>query len=157
MLKTKRRIRLCAVLLGANLLFIWGNSLMPGAVSGALSGRIGEALRFLLGIPVNEAPGGPHLLRKLAHFSEFACLGLLLCWLAGMMGEKSFHLAVLPLLGALAAACVDETIQMAVPGRCSSLKDVWIDTCGAAAGIIILLLGHYFVSSNHLHFRRKQQ
>ena len=45
------------------------------------------------------------------------------------------------LLGTL-AACVDETIQRFVPGRESSLIDVWIDIGGVCAGILLLRLGY---------------
>ena len=83
--KTKRAMALCMALLACNLLFIWGNSLMPASVSGAFS----QWLRDLLG----EASGGgagqsDGLLRKIAHFAEFASLGMLLSWLFAMLKER---------------------------------------------------------------------
>lgn len=50
----------------------------------------------------------------------------------------------------LTAACVDETIQMFVTGRNSSLLDVWIDAAGVAVGIGLLLAGYHL-------FRRKRE
>ncbi len=157
MLRTRKRTGVCVVLIVLNLAFIWGNSLLPGSISGAISTWVGDVIRYLFDLPVNETEGGGHLLRKLAHFSEFACLGFLLCWLAGMLGEVGFHLASMPLFGGLAAACVDETIQLFIAGRGSSLKDVWIDTAGAAAGILILLIGHHYIKNKKVYFWRKQQ
>ena len=145
MIRSKKRLRLCVCLLALNLVFIWGNSLLPGGVSEAISRWAGKLVQALTGLPVNTSQSGHGLLRKLAHFSEFACLGALLAWLAGMAGERGFHGWSLPLLGRMMAACVDETIQTRIPARGPSVIDVWIDTAGAAVGIGLLLLGHYLV------------
>lgn len=143
MKRTSGRMCLCSVLLVFNLIFIWGNSLLPGEVSARLSQWVKNFLSHILpGIPSDPQAGG-HLLRKLAHFSEFACLGLCLCWLGSMLNQRGFQAVILPLSGALAAACVDETIQYFVAGRGSSLLDVWLDTAGAAVGIICLLAGYH--------------
>ena len=139
------RIRLCAVLILLNLAFIWGNSLLPGEASAALSDFLGR----LLGLDPSAPSGGTGLLRKLAHFSEFACLGALLSWLAHLKGERGFHLFALALLGGLLTACIDESIQMLVPARGPGLVDVWIDTSGAA---LAALFGVYYFDS-----RRNQQ
>ena len=93
--------------------------------------------RFL---PSFSGEMGHTLLRKLAHFSEFACLGLLMGTTLRFYGKPVFRATGL----GLAAACVDETIQVFVPGRASSLIDVWIDTAGFATGLLILMLGYTF-------------
>ena len=76
-------------------------------------------------------------------------LGLLLSWLAGML-EKNWTYA---LISGFLAACADETIQRFVPDRGPSLRDVGIDTCGVAAGIALLWLGHtwYQKRKNNQH------
>ena len=127
--------RICLILIGLNLLFIWGNSAMPGAVSGALS----NWLAHFLGGGV-ETSAGTGLLRKLAHLSEFASLGFLLTWYAWMQGERGFHLLCIGLLGGLLTACVDESIQLISPDRGPSLVDVWIDTCGVVIGLTALFV-----------------
>ena len=43
---------------------------------------------------------------------------------------------------AIAAACIDETIQIFVPLRGPGIKDVFIDTAGALTGILILTFVH---------------
>lgn len=130
MKKTNTRLRLCITLLVLNLVFIWGNSLLPGEVSGAFS----QWVKDLLGI----APGDPHtghgLLRKLAHFTEFACLGLCLQWLHGMLQKPLWR----SLLAGFGAACLDETIQVFVPDRGPAIKDVLIDTAGVCLGVCLL-------------------
>ena len=149
MRRTKKRMILCTALLIAVLAFIWGNSLTNGEDSGNLSGSIMEWINAFLRLDELGADRLHHLIRKMAHFTEFACLGLLLTWRFGMMGEKKGHLFCMPLLFGMMAACVDETIQVFVPDRGPSPVDIWIDTCGVAAGIVILLAGHLYVRKKH--------
>ena len=144
MIRTDKRLRLCAALLILNLAFIWGNSLMSAEASLAFSNWVKSLLDFLSGAPESGVEGSG-LLRKVAHFGEFACLGMLLTWLAAMVGERGLHLFAMPLFGGMAAACVDETIQVFVPNRGPGLIDVWIDTCGTAAGMMLLLIGHHYI------------
>lgn len=133
---------LCALLIGLNLAFIWGNSVLPGDDSGAMSGWLLRLLGFL---PNSEQ--AHTILRKIAHFSEFACLGLLMGWMRILVKDKP----ALSLLGCgLAAACVDETIQYFVPGRASSLIDVWIDAAGFATGLMILAIGYTILKRKYL-------
>ena len=153
MTATKKRICLCNCLLAANLALIWGNSLVSGADSGAMSGGMMAFLMELLGISEVHGELVHFLVRKAAHFTEFACLGMLLCWRFGMAGEKRNHLWSMPLLCGMAAATVDETVQMFTPDRGPSLTDVWIDTGGVAAGIIFLLLGYHL--KKRIRFKQK--
>ena len=144
MIKTKRKMRICATLLVLNLVFIWGNSLLPGSVSGAISHWLRDLLALLFPGGPTEPDSGHGLLRKLAHFTEFACLGALFAWLFGML-HKPFLLA-LPC--GFAAASVDETIQRFVPDRGPSFVDVLIDTSGALLGIVFLIVGYTVFKKN---------
>ena len=143
MIRTPKRMRLCVTLTACCLVFIWGNSLLPGEISGAISDFVKNILAALFeqGEPEPESSG--FLLRKMAHFTEFASLGLLLGWLFGMLRKKRIY----PFLCGAMAACMDETIQMFVPDRGPSIRDVCIDTCGVVTGMIILYLGHTFFKS----------
>lgn len=145
MIRTKSRLRLCVALLILNLTFIWGNSLLPGEVSGALSDWLKDLLAPLFGHTPGESGGGG-LLRKLAHFTEFTALGLCLRWLWGMVQQKLHRQLICSFSAALLTACIDETIQVFVPGRGPGIKDVLIDTSGAILGITILSLIQYFTS-----------
>ena len=151
MRRTKKRMILCTALLIAVLAFIWGNSLTSGEDSGNLSGSIMEWINAFLRLDESGAERLHHLIRKMAHFTEFACLGLLLTWQFGMIGEKKGHLVCMPLFCGMAAACVDETIQVFTPDRGPSLIDVWIDTAGVTAGIAILLIGHHYIRKTQTH------
>lgn len=139
-----RRSRHAAWALGAlvvlTLAFIFGNSLQNGEASSEASGSLRQLLENLMGVPVNE-----FLLRKAAHFSEYALLGaevsLLLRALSGCaLRHTAWRRNVLDFaaFGFLTAA-IDETIQI-FSGRGSSLLDVWLDTAGYLTGFFLFFL-----------------
>ena len=125
------KMRLCITLLVLNLLFIWGNSLLPGPVSAAISGYVKQLLSNLLNMGDSHPGTGHGLLRKIAHVTEFTCLGGLLMWLISMMQKKMITVPA----GGLLAAGVDETIQLFVPGRGAAVTDVMIDMLGVCLGM----------------------
>ena len=125
------------------LCFIWGNSLLPGKDSGELSGFVGMLLQKLLPFLNLQSETGMHFLRKAAHFSEFAALGMSFTWLFGMLSRRKAWSLSLPLICGATAAAIDETIQLFSPNRGPSIKDVGIDTCGVIAGIAVLSLLHW--------------
>lgn len=119
------------------LCFIWGNSMLTGEESGAVSGGL---LHWLIHhFPfLNWLP--ELLLRKLGHFCEFGLLGFVSAWFFLLQGQKGIHRAAMPLLFTVLTAVTDETIQSFSRGRTPSVIDVWIDVAGSLAGIILLLL-----------------
>lgn len=141
MIRTDKRLRLCAVLLVCILAFIWGNSLLPGEVSGAFSDWVESVLDVVLPGDGMKSPSGGGLLRKAAHFTEFTALGITLGWLFGMLRMGKLR----PFLCGVGAACIDETIQRFVPGRGPSVKDVCIDSSGVLTGILLLYLGYTYL------------
>ena len=139
--RTQKRMKLCIWLLTANLVFIWGNSLLPGEVSGALSGWLHLLIQTIF--PGDGDMGQSHgLLRKAAHFSEFCTLGMLLSWLFAMLRPKKWAFIIPAAVCGCAAAFVDEGIQLLIPGRGPGITDVGIDSCGVIVGIGLLCLGY---------------
>ena len=127
-------------LLCANLLFIWGNSLLPASVSDAFSQWVGKLLGAVIsGLGGSFSGEGP--LRKLAHFLEFTSLGLLLGWRISLNRENSWILPAF--LSGVSAAFADELLQHLSPGRAPRILDVGIDTAGVILGIALLTLGKY--------------
>lgn len=143
----------CCSLLSFLLIFIWGNSLLPGHISGAISDWVKQILLTLLSFLFSGPPGegGGGLLRKLAHFTEFAALGACFCWFYGMLRSQKHELLLFPLLSGFLAACVDETIQRFVPGRYGCLTDVGIDTAGVATGIVLFTTAYHIYKNKHQH------
>lgn len=142
MKRTKPRLWINSGLIIGILCFIWGNSLLPGEDSGQLSGFVGMMLQKLLPFVDLQSEMGLHLLRKAAHFSEFAALGMSFAWLFGMLSKQRLLSLALPLLSGAGAAAIDETIQLFSPNRGPSIKDVGIDTAGVITGIAVLTLLH---------------
>ena len=133
-----RKIRAAVFLLLAALIwiFIFSNSVQSGPASNAISGRVAELLRPLLN------PNGwieekryLYLVRKIAHFVEFGALGVCLSGAAANMDIRLRWALGLSVL----TACADETLQR-FTGRTSSLKDVMLDSAGAACGILAVYL-----------------
>ena len=142
---TKRREKfLLAALICLVLCFIWGNSMLSGEESGAVSGGLLDWLTgtfpFLGWLP-------EYLLRKFGHFSEFSLLGFLLAWFFLLWDRRWLHRLALPLLSGMTAALTDETIQSFSPGRCPSVTDVWIDTAGVCTGLLLMQLLLWMKSS----------
>ena len=76
-----------------------------------------------------------HIVRKLAHLTEYASLGVLSCAFALTFGMKIKNLL------AAFGFCVlysgsDEIHQLFVPGRSGQLTDILIDSGGALIGIV---------------------
>lgn len=135
MKRSKGKLALSILMVSLILLFIWGNSLLPAELSQAFSDWVKN---LLTGGASGEGSGGSGLLRKIAHFTEFAALGMSLGWLFGMLRKNvSF-----PFLMGAAAACVDETIQLFVPERGPGIFDVCLDTAGVAVGLLALHIGY---------------
>ena len=146
MIRTRKRMRLCITLTVCCLVFIWGNSLMSAEISSAMSDFFKKIVKSSLSDGASDALDISFLVRKSAHFTEFTALGMSLCWLFGML-KKGW---LLPVLCGAAAACVDETIQVFVPGRGPSVRDVCIDSCGVLLGVILLTLGHHYCKKRTL-------
>ncbi|MDE6088820.1 MAG: VanZ family protein [Oscillospiraceae bacterium] len=83
------------------------------------------------------------IVRKAAHFTEYAVLGCLFYF--DFHHQKAGFLFAVLLTSAY--ACTDEFHQLFVFGRSGQLRDVVIDTCGglcgALAGFIILCIWYY--------------
>ena len=148
--KSNGRLALCYGLLTLLLAFIWGNSLLPGQVSGAISDWVKEVLSdllpFLFSGMTDSAGGG--LLRKMAHFTEFAALGSCFCWLYAMLRTKQYQSLLLSALSGLLAACIDETIQRFVPDRHGCLTDVLIESAGVITGIVLFAAAYHIINKN---------
>ena len=123
----------------AMLAFIWGNSLDSAAASSLKSGRMRELIQPLLELLVGRGNVTDHLVRKLAHFTEFAVLGALLLLLTAAAFRVRLQTALNCLFFLLLAALTDETIQI-FTGRGPQVQDVWLDFAGGTAGLLAMLL-----------------
>lgn len=131
--------------------FIWHNSLQD-----AVNSR--EASKFfdLLLVQLVKFSGGTlswrevdHFVRKLAHFTEFALLGMMLrSFFAAALSRGRQLLSRCTLLAVCLCAMVagmDEYLQQFSPGRSCQLSDVALDSSGALMGILVVELLFYLL------------
>ena len=138
-MKYVRIILLIAIICAT--VFIWSNSLMSKAGSAEQSDKVAGWIERLLtndGMYDLTATGAWILkyLRKIAHFLEFMGLSMLLSAYKLTFPRKE---KIWALLYAPAVAIVDEIIQI-FSGRGPAVSDVLLDCCGAATGMVIMLL-----------------
>lgn len=91
-----------------------------------------------------------HYVRKTAHFSIFAVLGILVYNLMASYGIERRQVVFLASLVCLLYAISDEAHQLFVPGRAGRIRDVIIDFFGSfsAIGITYLIFGRH-VDKSH--------
>ena len=145
------------------LAFIWGHSMVPRSASADESGYFLKILYPVLSVILGTGGVTNHLIRKIAHFTEYFILGteLRLYQNVRTSGAEvpfgttppakrgSFMKGIHRLLHgrmltsvrfAFYIAFIDETIQI-FSGRGPQIADVWLDVLGAfcGAGIVSLL------------------
>ncbi len=131
-----------AVLVLLILCFIWGQSLLPHDASDGESRGIVRWLKPILD-PNDRMDGDAfhHYLRKAAHFTEYAALGFCVGGLVDAFRWKRLALRIpTSIVCCIAAASVDECIQLFIPGRGPHLRDVLLDACGAVFGLAVFAL-----------------
>lgn len=127
--------RWLAILICLTLAFIWGHSLVDAEMSSEESGLVMRLVAPILELFVGEGKVTEHLVRKLAHFSEFALLGMELCLFFTGRKQRKRDGLFLALAHGLFAGLMDETIQI-FSGRGPMVQDVWIDFSGVTTGAI---------------------
>lgn len=132
-------IVLVCLLIALTLGFIWGNSIKSRSESKLLSLGVLQWIRPLLDAIFSPENVTDHLVRKLAHFTEFGLLGAELIWLTCFLRKLRLQAVLDCLLAGLAAAAIDETIQI-FSARGSQAIDVLLDFGGVIAGVFIVLL-----------------
>ena len=145
MIRSQKYLRLCNAAIVLILVFIWGNSLMSAEVSHALSEWVKSLLKPFLAETAAVIQEENPIVRKLAHFAEFAALGFCLTWRSRLLGKPT-HGA---LLSGCGAAALDETIQLFVPDRGPGIADVLLDSTGVLAGMLLFCLGHTLLKKKH--------
>lgn len=161
------KILVAAIAVLAWIGFIFSHSLQTGSESGSLSGKIVEIVNTYIPILSTWLTSDQihFLIRKLAHFSEYAILSFWL-WLFWVqistlnvtkltrhkyqaVAKQTYSLleyrsiawqtAQMSCLSGLLVAVADETIQTFVPARAGLVSDVWIDFAGVI--FIQILIG----------------
>ena len=138
-MKHKRLTILFGILTVLMVAFIWGNSIQTRDQSS------GQSLSVLAWLKPLLDPSGRidderfHILiRKTAHFVEFAALGLCVGGFAVNLGRMQGRRYIsLPMLITLIVAVMDEFIQI-FSNRGSMVGDVVLDYCGGLTGLAVI-------------------
>lgn len=148
MKKNILRIILILLLLGT-FYIIFGFSSQDGEKSGSLSRRITEKIATF--IPQIQKENEiekenimntmERIIRKMAHFSIYTVVGLLLMSLISTYNIKEKNRLIITLTTGIIYASSDEIHQSFVPGRSPMITDVVIDTMGVILGILLIILG----------------
>lgn len=126
-------IAVAAVLLCMGMIFFFSSQ--DASESTMMSDRFAFLLRW---------PFAVKILRKCAHFSEFALLGFLTALAVKNFEKKKFISAAFAISAAYAAT--DELHQLFVEGRACRFFDFGVDCSGALAGIAFAALMIYLFS-----------
>lgn len=139
----KRRVA-CLILLSTillTLLFIFGNSLASQEESKELSDQVNESIGEIITVITGKEESSledffTKYHRKIAHFVEFAFLGLQVVLLLHFAKKNRFPDLLSGALLSFIVASLDEGIQM-FTGRGDQVADVFIDALGYLCAYLI--------------------
>lgn len=126
------------LLLIITLAIIFSNSLEPVVESSKKSQDTMNRFAPVLGIVFGKGHVSEHLVRKLAHFSEFALLGAELMLFSVLNSRESAQGLSNCLFFGLSSAVTDESLQM-LTDRDPQVIDVLLDFSGVLAGVLFIL------------------
>ena len=78
-----------------------------------------------------------YIVRKIAHFIIYGLIGISLLLFIYIFSKKLILSSIMAFILSITYACYDEYRQISIPGRSGSIKDVFIDSCGALTGIVL--------------------
>lgn len=139
------------------MVLIYGFSAQSAVESGGLSALIAtpvtQALMKLRHLPETDYDllylQVDSAVRMMAHFTEYAILGILMTVLCRMLRWNGLWI---PWLICTVFAATDEWHQYYTPGRAAEVKDVVIDSAGVFCGIVVLLLLRKVWRSRHRRY-----
>lgn len=123
--------------------FIFSNSLQAGESSGSFSASI---TTFILNVLSNfhitfDFDSFHHFIRKLAHFSEYGILGILVMiaiFKAPLIENTKLNYVLFWII----PPTIDESIQHFIPGRYGAISDVLLDMSGFFCLSLLVYLIH---------------
>ena len=117
------------ILLAWTFIIIFGFSSQEGEESGTVSRKVTKV------IVEKYQP----LVRKLAHFSIYTVVGILIMMLISTYDILLWKRWSISIATGVIYAISDEFHQSFIPGRAAQIKDVFIDSMGVIFGILITL------------------
>lgn len=115
---------------------------MPASASNIASEGFSFQLYSFLHLPI-DLELFHVLIRKLAHFTEYAILGMLM---ASSLKKDHWNKGIFL---CLCVACMDEIIQLFIDGRSGEIRDVMIDGAGVIIGFFIIYILNCFIKKHN--------
>lgn len=136
------------ILLLCTFFIIFGFSSQNGEQSGGISRKITEGIleksNRYNNLKEEEKKPILHrtesIIRKMAHFSIYTVIGILLMGLLCTYKIKNKWRIVITIVTGMLYAISDEFHQSFSPGRTPKITDVYIDTLGVFLGVLLILL-----------------
>lgn len=149
MIKENKKIVIIRIILllliFANLIAIFGFSNQKGEQSSGLSSKITVFILNIFGqdnktMEQEKIEQVEHIIRKLAHFSIYTILGILLMSFASTYKIKNTTKIFASIFTGIVYAVLDEFHQSFIPDRTPLLTDVIIDTFGVIVGCLLVIV-----------------
>lgn len=128
------------IIIGLYILFIWWHSTLSADDSTVESTNVLKIVEDFLRFIGFNAELTDHIIRKLAHFCEFALLGCLAVWNGYLINRKIIKNFTTVGFLCLSTAVVDELIQINSKGRSAQVTDVALDFLGAVSGVVFFII-----------------
>lgn len=132
---TKRHQKVWLAVLLLYIAIIYSHSMQPAVQSSKESGFVFKtASGFMDQIGIENRWLTEHIVRKTAHFVEYAGMGLLLLVNLCSLSDRRERFLT-GMLAVVLIPFIDETIQLFALGRAAMIQDVWLDISGAVFGL----------------------
>lgn len=144
-IRTSRYVFLTLTVLTAALIFYLSsqNGEKSADTSGLLIENLFGNIFEKLGINLSDIAvfaAIDHIVRKLAHFSEYAILGFCTAGFLSTFDKPKYFTGIVALTSGFLYACTDEFHQYFVPARSAQFTDVLIDSSGVLTGTAIFII-----------------
>jgi VanZ family protein len=127
-----------------NLVFIFSQSLLSSEAAGEEVDTVTDIIIEVLPEDSAAADYAEDNMDKIAHFTEYAVLGVLVSLFVCFFGKRLEILAPVSLLFAESIAFIDETVQI-FSGRNPDVKDMWADIFGFFTLSLITYVAFFLV------------
>lgn len=136
------------------MLVIFNFSNQTGSSSSGLSSKVVITIAEIINKDLTQSEKDElvekygYIVRKTAHFGAYFILGTLTIILfIDLKGTTKLSFIISTLICTIYAA-TDEIHQLFIPGRCGSIIDVLIDSCGSLTAIIIIFMITSLIKKN---------
>lgn len=146
-MKLRRIVFLILIILNCLIIFNFSNQKADDSSvsSGRVVNFISEVIPTIRNMPEQDKIEFKEnvmqpIIRKLAHFSIYTLLGMLIMNFMVTFKRSFYQCAITSVFFGFLYACSDEIHQFFIPGRSCEFRDICIDTLGVITGIIIVIL-----------------